>query len=258
MKITTAVILAGGRGTRLSEETFTKPKPMVTIGDKPILWHIMKIFSQYGIKNFIVCTGYLGYVIKEYFVNYVMHNSNITVDLLSGSVKVQSKNEEDWSVTLIDTGLDTMTGGRLARTLKYLDPSQHFLFTYGDGVGDINISALIEKHLASGLDATVTLSRPPGRFGVVTVDGEKVTSFREKPAESAYVNAGFFILSPSVVRYIDGDDTIWEKEPLEKLAEQGKLGCYFHSGFWHPMDTLRDSIFLNDLWSSSKAPWRTW
>lgn len=258
MNISTAVILAGGRGSRISEETSAKPKPMIMIGERPILWHIMKIYSQHGIKNFIICLGYLGYVIKEYFLNYVIHNADVTINLLDGSLEVRSKVTDDWKITLVDTGLDTMTGGRLARVRDYLSPDGHFCFTYGDGVGDIDITSLIKTHFNSGLEATVTLSRPPGRFGAVTVEGGVVSSFKEKPAESSYVNAGFFVLSPAVMSYIAGDNTIWEREPLEVLAAERKLGAYFHRGFWHPMDTLRDSIYLNELWNCGSSPWRTW
>ena len=248
-----AVILAGGLGTRISEETHLKPKPMVEIGGKPILWHIMKIYSSYGINNFIICCGYKGYVIKEYFANYFLHMSNVTFDIASNKVEVHQNNSEPWRITLVDTGEATMTGGRLKRVRDYLD-SEDFCFTYGDGVSDVNISSLIKQHKSMGLKV-----QPPGRFGALNLTGHRITSFQEKPVgDGGWINGGFFVCSPCVIDLIDGDDTVWERDPLEKLASEGELGAYFHNGFWQPMDTLRDKAYLDDLWANGKAAWKHW
>lgn len=249
------VILAGGRGSRLSEETDLRPKPMVEIGQKPILWHIMKLYSAYGINDFIICLGYMGYAIKEYFANYFLHSSDVTFDLPNNRMEVHNNSAEPWKVTLIDTGLDTMTGGRLLRVLPYMD-GESFCFTYGDGVADIDIAALIAHHEAAGTLATVTAVQPPGRFGTLKLDGDLVTRFREKsPSEEGWISGGFFVLSTEVGRYIEGDTTTWEREPLENLAAEGQLGCYRHQGFWHPMDTARDRDYLNEIWRAGNAPW---
>lgn len=250
-----AVILAGGLGTRISEETHLKPKPMVEIGGKPILWHIMKIYSFYDVNDFVICCGYKGYVIKEYFANYFLHMSDVTFDLTSNKVEVHQNNSEPWRITLVDTGESTMTGGRLKRVREYLG-SEDFCFTYGDGVSDVDIGALIAQHKSLGLKATLTAVQPPGRFGALNLDGKRITSFQEKPVgDGGWINGGFFVCSPSVIDLIDGDDTVWERAPLETLASQGQLGAYFHQGFWQPMDTLRDKIHLEDLWTSGKAAW---
>lgn len=253
-----AVILAGGLGTRISEETTVKPKPMVEIGGKPILWHIMKIYSYHGINDFVICCGYKGYVIKEYFANYFLHMSDITFDMLHNKMEVHQNNAEPWRVTLVDTGEQTMTGGRLARVRDYVG-DEDFCFTYGDGVSDVNISELVEYHKKSGLKATLTAVQPPGRFGALNLDGRKITSFQEKPVgDGGWINGGFFVCSPKVFDYVDGDDTVWERQPLESLAAEGSLSAYFHKGFWQPMDTLRDKIHLEDLWAADKAPWKVW
>lgn len=253
------VILAGGLGTRLSEETELRPKPMVEIGGRPILWHIMKIYGSYGFTDFIVCLGYKGEVIKDYFVNYYRYSSDLTVDLQNNSTEFWSTKSEPWKVTLVDTGHDTMTGGRLKRIQRYLDDDNPFCMTYGDGVGNINLRNLVEFHNKSGLKATVTVTVPPGRFGELSLDGPKVTSFKEKPNNGpTTINGGFFILRKDVLDYIDGDSTVWEDHPLEQLAKEGQLGAYRHSGFWQPMDTLRDKKFLESLWNTGKAPWKIW
>ena len=253
-----AVILAGGLGTRLSEETIIKPKPMIEIGGKPILWHIMKGYSHHGINDFIICCGYKGYMIKEYFANYFLHGSDVTFDLQNNEMKVHQNNTESWRVTLVDTGDNSMTGGRLKRVHKYLD-DEDFCFTYGDGVGDINISELIDFHKSHGRLASLTGMQPPGRFGVLNLDGDRVTHFEEKPhGDGAWINAGFFVLSPKVINLINDDTTIWEKEPLERLANDNQLSAFLHTGFWQPMDTLRDKNYLEDLWQSGKAPWKVW
>ena len=253
-----AVILAGGLGTRISEETHLKPKPMVEIGGKPILWHIMKIYSSYGINNFIICCGYKGYVIKEYFANYFLHMSNVTFDIASNKVEVHQNNSEPWRITLVDTGEATMTGGRLKRVRDYLD-SEDFCFTYGDGVSDINIAELIAFHEAQNLKATITATIPPGRFGALAFEGDRVANFQEKPrGDGAMINGGFFVLSPEVIDLIQDDSTIWEKEPLENLASDGELAAFHHHGFWQPMDTLRDKTHLEELWASGNAPWMVW
>jgi glucose-1-phosphate cytidylyltransferase len=252
------VILAGGVGTRISEETQLRPKPMVEIGGKPILWHIMKIYSAYGLNDFVICCGYKGYMIKEYFANYGLHMSDVTFDVAANRVHVHANTAEPWKVTVVDTGDDTATGGRLLRVRKFLD-NQSFCFTYGDGVGDINIKELIQHHRSHGRPATVTVTRPPGRFGVLAMQKEQVTAFKEKPPEEAgWISGGYFVLEPSVFDYIAGDATQWEREPMERLALDGKLTAFAHGGFWQPLDTLRDKILLNDLWASGKAPWKVW
>ena len=254
-----AVILAGGLGTRLSEETATRPKPMVEIGGKPILWHIMKQYSAHGIYEFVICCGYKGYVIKEYFANYFLHMSDITFDMSRNKMEVHDSFAEQWQVTLVDTGEDTMTGGRLARVKKYVKDDEAFCFTYGDGVSDVDIGRLIAFHKESGVLATLTATYPPGRFGALDIVKNKVKSFKEKPkGDGGMINGGFFVLSPKVIDLVQGDDTIWERGPLETLAAQGQLAAYAHEGFWQPMDTLRDKTLLDGLWESGKAPWKVW
>ncbi|MBT8558175.1 glucose-1-phosphate cytidylyltransferase [Polynucleobacter paneuropaeus] len=254
-----AVILAGGLGTRISEESISRPKPMIEIGGKPILWHIMKIYSHYGINDFIVCCGYKGYVIKEYFANYFLHTSDVTFDMKKNSMEVHHRYAEPWKVTLVDTGEETMTGGRLKRVGDYVKDENAFCFTYGDGVSDINIQSLVDFHLKSGLAATLTAVYPPGKFGAIDVRDHKVNSFKEKPkGDGGMINGGFFVLSPSVLSLIKDDSIVWEKEPLEMLASQGNMGAFEHKGFWQPMDTLRDKNYLEDLWVSGKAPWKLW
>lgn len=253
------VILAGGLGSRLSEETVTRPKPMVEIGGRPILWHIMKIYSSYGINDFVICLGYKGYFIKEYFSNYFLHTSDVTFHLAENRMEVHRESAEPWRVTLVDTGDETQTGGRIKRILTYVADDPFFALTYGDGVGDIDIDALIASHQKEKTLATVTVVRPLKRFGAVTVDGHRVTSFAEKPEDDGgWINGGFFLLSPKIGDYIDGDDTIWEREPMERLARAGELGAYVHKGFWHPMDTLRDRNYLNEEWASGRARWKRW
>jgi glucose-1-phosphate cytidylyltransferase len=254
-----AVILAGGLGTRISEETSTRPKPMIDIGGKPILWHIMKTYSHHGINDFIICCGYKGYVIKEYFANYFLHMSDVTFDMSQNTMEVHHRKAEPWKVTLVDTGDDTMTGGRVKRIASYVKDESAFCLTYGDGVGDVNITELIAFHKAQNVKATLTATIPPGRFGALDLVGKKVNSFREKPkGDGAMINGGFFVLSPQVIDYIKDDQTIWEREPLEQLAEEGQLAAYQHEGFWQPMDTLRDKTHLEELWQSGQAPWKTW
>ena len=254
-----AVILAGGLGTRISEETHLKPKPMIEIGGMPILWHIMKTYSHHGVNDFIVCCGYKGYLIKEYFANYFLHMSDITFDMSDNSMKVHQQSAEPWRVTLVDTGADTMTGGRLRRVAPYLEGESTFCFTYGDGVSDIDIGQLIAFHQASGVDATVTAAMPPGRFGALDIADNKVRTFKEKPkGDGGMVNAGFFVLSTRVLQHLTGDACVWEREPLETLANAGQLSAYQHHGFWQPMDTLRDKTYLEDLWLTGKAPWKVW
>lgn len=254
-----AVILAGGLGTRISEETAIRPKPMVEIGGKPILWHILKMYSAHGIHEFIICCGYKGYVIKEYFANYFLHMSDVTFDMVNNQMEVHQRYAEPWKVTLVDTGDASMTGGRLKRVADYVKNEEAFCFTYGDGVSDINITRLIEYHRSQNVKATITATAPPGRFGVLDIRQDKVMNFLEKPrGDGAMINGGFFVLSPSVIDYIDGDHTIWEKEPLERLAQEGNLAAYQHHGFWQPMDTLRDKNLLEELWQSDKAPWKIW
>lgn len=254
-----AVILAGGLGTRISEETGVKPKPMIEIGGKPILWHIMKIYSAHGVNDFVICCGYKGYVIKEYFANYFLHMSDVTFDMLGNSMEVHQRNAEPWRVTLIDTGENTMTGGRLKRVAPYLRNEEDFCFTYGDGVADVDITALIAFHKTQKVHATLTAALPPGRFGALDFEGDKVRSFKEKPkGDGAMINGGFFVLSSSVLDYIAEDNTVWEHEPLEQLAAQGQLAAFKHTGFWQPMDTLRDKTHLEELWAGGKAPWKVW
>lgn len=253
-----AVILAGGLGTRISEETHLKPKPMVEIGGKPILWHIMKSFSAYGINDFIICLGYKGYVIKEYFRNYYLHMSDVTFDMRNNSMSVHENMVEPWKVTLIDTGDETMTGGRLKRISPYLD-DEDFCFTYGDGVTDVNISEVIKFHKEQGTLATVTAVQPPGRFGALDFKGNKIQSFQEKPqGDGTWINGGYFVLSPQVLSRIEGDSSVWEKYPMESLAQDGQLSAYPHVGFWRPMDTLRDKNALETMWSEGNAPWKAW
>jgi glucose-1-phosphate cytidylyltransferase len=254
-----AVILAGGLGTRLSEETALRPKPMVEIGGKPILWHIMKMYSHHGINDFVICCGYKGYVIKEYFANYFLHMSDVTFDMKHNRMEVHSKRAEPWSVTLVDTGDESMTGGRLLRVAKYVENEEAFCLTYGDGVGDMDIADAIAFHKTHGKAATLTATLPPGRFGALDIQRKQVMSFREKPkGDGAMVNGGFFVLSPKVLSYVTDDATIWEQQPLMGLAEDGQLMAYEHEGFWQPMDTLRDKHHLEDLWASGKAPWKKW
>lgn len=252
-----AVILAGGLGTRLSEETSLRPKPMVEIGGRPILWHILKIYSSHGINDFVICAGYKGYVIKEYFANYFLHMSDVTFDMAHNTMEVHHRKAEPWKVTIIDTGDETMTGGRIKRVASYMDGP--FCCTYGDGVGDIDITALIAFHQKSGRLATLTGVQPPGRFGSIQHADDQVLSFQEKPqGDGSWINGGFFVLDPKVFDYIEGDPTIWEREPMETLAAEGQLGMFRHAGFWRPMDTLRDKHELEGLWEARKAPWKTW
>ncbi len=253
-----AVILAGGLGTRISEETDLKPKPMVEVGGKPILWHIMKIYSSYGIQDFIICLGYKGYVIKEYFANYYLHNSNVTFDMRNNKMEVHQNNSEPWKVTLVDTGDNTMTGGRLKQVEPYLNNEDAFCFTYGDGVSDVNITDLIEFHKHQNTCATVTAMQSASRFGVMELQNKKVIEFREKAnCDGSWINGGYFVLSPDVFQYLDGDQCIWESEPMENLANNGQLSAFPHSGFWQPMDTLRDKNYLEELWLN-KPPWKVW
>lgn len=255
-----AVILAGGLGTRLAEETGLRPKPMVEIGGRPIIWHIMKIYSHYGINDFVICLGYKGYMIKEYFANYGLHMSDVTVELRNRHIEVHRSDAEDWKISLIDTGESTMTGGRLKRIERFLgDGDDDFCLTYGDGVGDVDVAAAIAFHRAHGARATLTAVRPPSRFGQLGLAGDRVTTFLEKPVEEGgWINGGFFVLDRDVCDLIDDDTTIWEREPLERLSAAGDLRAYFHEGFWRPMDTLRDKHDLEDLWSARKAPWKLW
>lgn len=254
-----AVILAGGLGTRLSEETSTRPKPMVEIGGKPILWHIMKMYSHHGVTDFVICCGYKGYVIKEYFANYFLHMSDVTFDMRNNHMEVHHKRAEPWTVTLVDTGDDSMTGGRLRRVADYVRDDEAFCFTYGDGVGDVNISTAIEFHRQHGKAATLTATYPPGRFGALDIQSKQVISFKEKPkGDGAMINGGFFVLAPSVLDYLDSDATVWEQQPLQRLASEGQLMAYEHQGFWQPMDTLRDKNYLEELWASGQAPWKIW
>ncbi len=253
-----AVILAGGLGTRLSEETQLKPKPMVELGSKPILWHIMKIYSAFGINDFVVCLGYKGYMIKEYFANYALHSADVTFDLAKRSIEYHNNDSEDWRVTLVDTGDATGTGGRLKRIARYIDDGT-FCFTYGDGLSDINLEKLISFHRKNAALATVTAVQPPGRFGSLSINNDKVDAFVEKPVgDGGWINAGFFVLEPAVLDYIDDDRSIWESEPLERLSQAGQLSAYKHSGFWHAMDTMRDCKQLNAMWESGQAPWMVW
>jgi glucose-1-phosphate cytidylyltransferase len=253
-----AVILAGGLGSRLSEETTVRPKPMVEIGGKPILWHIMKIYAAHGIDDFVICLGYKGYVIKEYFANYYLHSCDVSFDLAKGDMEVHRSETEPWRVTLVDTGEATMTGGRLQAVLPYLG-DEDFCFTYGDGLGDVDIAATIAFHREQDVLATVTAVQPPGRFGALDVEGDRVREFEEKPrGDGGWTNGGFFVLSPKVERYLEGEGTVWEQEPMRALAREGQLASHRHEGFWQAMDTLRDRNHLEALWQSGKAPWRTW
>jgi glucose-1-phosphate cytidylyltransferase len=252
------VILAGGLGTRISEETTLRPKPMVEVGGRPILWHIMKIYSSQGVNDFVICLGYKGYVIKEYFANYFLHMSDVTFDMKSNQMQIHHASAEPWTVTLVDTGEHSMTGGRLRRVRDYLG-DEDFFFTYGDGVADIDLAALQSAHTRGGRMATVTAVLPPGRYGALRLEGDAVTSFQEKPpGEVGWINGGFFLLSPKVIDYIADDATTWEQEPLKRLAAEGQLTSYFHRGFWQPMDTLREKNLLEQLWNSGDAPWKTW
>ncbi len=253
------VILAGGLGTRLSEETQIRPKPMVEIGGKPILWHIMKVYSAHGINDFIICLGYKGYMIKEYFANYFLHMSDVTINMQDNKVETHQNSAEPWRITMVDTGDSTMTGGRLKRVSRYLD-DEDFCFTYGDGVADTDITRLVNFHKEQGTLATLTATQPPGRFGALNIEnGHKVVSFQEKPhGDGGWINGGFFVLSPKVLDYIESDSTIWERGPMERLAAEGQMSAYFHHGFWQPMDTLRDKNHLEELWASGKAPWKKW
>ncbi|TFY92289.1 glucose-1-phosphate cytidylyltransferase [Pseudomonas nabeulensis] len=254
-----AVILAGGLGTRLSEETSLRPKPMVEIGGKPILWHILKMYSAHGINDFIICCGYKGYVIKEYFANYFLHMSDVTFNMRDNTMKVHDKRAEAWNITLVDTGDDSMTGGRLRRVADYVKDDEAFCFTYGDGVSDVDISATLAFHKQHGKAATLTATFPPGRFGALDIQNGQVLNFKEKPkGDGALINGGFFVLSPKVLGYLKDDSTTWEQEPLMKLAAEGELMAFEHAGFWQPMDTLRDKHYLEELWHSGKAPWKSW
>lgn len=253
-----AVILAGGLGTRISEESTARPKPMIEIGGRPILWHIMKSYSAHGIHDFIICLGYKGYIIKEYFANYFLHMSDVTFDMRNNAMTVHQNNAEPWHVTLVDTGELTMTGGRLKRVADYV-AGEDFCCTYGDGVGDVDITSLVAFHRQCGRLATLTAVQPPGRFGSLALDETRVLSFQEKPrGDGGWINGGFFVLSPRVLDYIEGDGTFWEREPLEKLAAEGQLSVHRHKGFWQPMDTLRDKTQLEKLWAAGKAPWKVW
>ncbi len=253
-----AVILAGGFGTRISEETAVRPKPMIEIGGKPVLWHLLKTYSHHGINDFIICLGYKGYIIKEYFANYFLHNSDVTFDLANNQMQVHHKHAEPWRITLVDTGEHTQTGGRLKRVADYLD-GDTFCFTYGDGLADVVIAKELAFHKSNQTLATVCAVQPPGRFGAIDIDGNRITRFEEKPlGDGSWINGGFFILEPGVLKYVDGDDSVWEREPLEKLASAGQLSAFTHRGFWQPMDTLRDKVKLEELWQSGKAPWKVW
>ena len=255
-----AVILAGGLGTRISEETESKPKPMVEIGGMPILWHILKLYSAHGVNDFVICCGYKGYVIKEYFANYFLHMSDVTFDMAHNKMEVHHRYAEPWKITLIDTGSDTMTGGRLKRVAQYVKDEEAFCFTYGDGLSDVNIAELIGFHKSHGKKATLTAVYPPGRFGAIDIHADyQITSFKEKPkGDGGMINGGFFVLSPEVIDLIKDDSTVWEREPLETLAQQSGMMAYQHHGFWQPMDTLRDKNYLEELWSSGSAPWKSW
>ncbi len=253
-----AVILAGGLGTRIAEESATRPKPMIEIGGKPILWHIMKLYSAHGVNDFIVCCGYKGYMIKEYFANYFLHMSDVTFDVGNNQMQIHEKFAEPWRVTLVDTGEHTMTGGRLRRVRQYLE-GEDFCMTYGDGVSDVDITALMAFHRRHGRHATVTAVQPPGRYGSLKLEGSKVQTFEEKPqGDGAYINGGFFVLKPAVLDLIDGDQSVWERDPLQSLAESGELEAFMHRGFWQAMDTLRDKNHLEELWSAGRAPWKQW
>ena len=253
------VILAGGLGSRIAEESDLRPKPMVEIGGMPMLWHIMKMYASHGLTDFVICLGYKGYMIKEYFANYVLHRSDVTVDLAKNEITYHSTEAEDWRVTLVETGADTMTGGRVKRVAEYLDPGETFCMTYGDGLGNVNLADLIAFHKAEAREATMTVVRPSGRFGATKLDGTRVSEFVEKAAgDGDFFNGGFFVLEPSVLDRIDGADTVWERAPLEGLTRDGQLSAFQHDGFWQPMDTLREKRTLEDLWASGDAPWKTW
>jgi glucose-1-phosphate cytidylyltransferase len=253
------VILAGGLGTRISEETMLRPKPMVEIGSRPILWHIMKSYSAHGLNDFVICCGYRGYVIKEYFANYFLHMSDVTIDIGNNQMQVHHQKAEDWRITLVDTGEESMTGGRIKRIQEHLVGEKYFFLTYGDGVSDVDISASLKFHEQHGKWATVTAVKPPGRYGILNLDNGRVISFSEKPVDKGnLINGGFFVLSPKCLDLIEGDAIIWEKEPMEMLAKMGQLMAYEHAGFWQPMDTLRDKNILEELWSAGKAPWKKW
>ena len=253
-----AVILAGGYGTRISEETTVRPKPMIEIGGMPVLWHILKIYSHHGINDFIICLGYKGYVIKEYFANYFLHMSDVTIDLSTNQLEVHQKHAEPWRITLVDTGEHTQTGGRLKRVESYLD-DETFCFTYGDGLADIDITQQLALHRAKGNLATMCAVQPPGRFGAIDIKDNRITRFEEKPSgDGSWINGGFFVLERGVLDYIQDDSTVWERGPLEKLAHDSQISAYLHEGFWHPMDTLRDKIKLEQLWQSGQAPWKVW
>lgn len=253
-----AVILAGGLGTRISEETHSKPKPMVEISGKPILWHIMKIYSAYDVNDFVICCGYKGYAIKEYFANYVMHNSDVTIDMRNNTVEMQQNGSEPWRVTLVDTGASSGTGGRLRRVRSYLEDEQDFCFTYGDGVSNINIKELIAFHRAQNTLATLTTVQPAHRFGALKFNDNIISQFEEKPSQGGWINGGFFVLSPKVIDYIEDDGVMWERAPMQRLVSEGNLAAYRHTGFWHSMDTLRDKNRLEELWDSGNAPWKIW
>ena len=254
-----AVILAGGLGTRISEETHLKPKPMIEIGGKPILWHILKLYSAHGVNDFVICCGYRGYLIKEYFANYFLHMSDVTFDMQTNRMEVHEKKAEPWKVTLVDTGDDTLTGGRLKRVAKHVQDEEAFCFTYGDGLADVDIGKLISFHKSHGKKATVTAVQPPGRYGAIEKSGDQVTGFIEKPrGDGGLINGGFFVLSPKCIGLIDGDETSWEAQPLTKLASDGEMMAFEHPGFWQPMDTLRDKNYLEELWDAGQAPWKIW
>jgi len=254
-----AVILAGGMGTRISEESHLRPKPMIEIGGRPILWHIMKIYSQHGISDFVICLGYKGYLIKEYFANYFLHNADVTIDARSNEIHYHTAKSEPWRVTLVDTGEATLTGGRLKNVAAYLTPDEPFCFTYGDGVANLDVARLVAFHKAHGRRATLTAVAPPGRYGALSLEQDQVVRFIEKPAgDNTFINGGFFVLDPSVIELIDGDNTPWEGAPLEQLAARRELMAFRHTGFWHPMDTMRDRLLLEQLWSSGNAPWKVW
>lgn len=254
-----AVLLAGGLGTRLSEETSSRPKPMVEIGGRPVLWHIMKLYSHYGIKDFVICCGYKGYLIKEYFANYFLHMSDVTFDMSTNTMEVHQNQAEPWRVTLVDTGEDTLTGGRLKRVAPYLREEKAFCFTYGDGLCNVDIAATIDFHRSHGRHATLTAVLPPGRYGAIDCDGDRITRFVEKPpGDGGFINGGFFVLSPAVLDYVEGDKTSWEGTPLARLAADGEMMAFKHSGFWQPMDTLRDKNLLEELWRTGEAPWKCW
>ena len=252
-----AIILAGGRGTRLEEETYLKPKPLIEVGGRPLLWHIMKSYSLYNINEFVICLGYKGYMIKEYFSNYFLHNSDVTIDIKNNKMEVNQINTEPWLVTLVDTGEKTMTGGRIKRVKKHVDET--FCLTYGDGLSDVNISESIEFHNKNKFTTTITAIQSPGRFGALVINENKITSFQEKlPGDSNWINGGYFVCEPEMIDYIENDSTLFEQQPLQNLAKDGKLGAFKHYGFWHPVDTLRDKIYLNKLWEEDQAPWKKW